>query len=68
MWSLPGVVNGSRPRREREIVTSVVSKIVTPRISSGASQPGEMTRVVEAQLEAESGHQESRGTSRRRRP
>ena len=35
---MPGVVKGSKPRRTREMVTSVVSKIVTARINTGASQ------------------------------
>src|SRR6202046_366926 len=38
VWSLPGEVKGSRPRRAREIEISVVSKIGTPRIRIGISQ------------------------------
>ena len=37
VWSLPGVVNGKKPRREREMEMSVVSKIVAPRIKIGIS-------------------------------
>src|SRR5580658_5554161 len=37
VWSLPGEVKGSRPRRAREMETSVVSKIGTPRMSTGTS-------------------------------
>ncbi len=37
VWSLPGEVKGNRPRRAREMETSVVSKIGTPRISTGTS-------------------------------
>ena len=41
------------------MVTSVVSKIVTPRIRSGASQPERIAGVFEAELQAERGHQEA---------
>src|SRR6202790_933860 len=37
VWSLPGVVNGMKPRREREMEISVVSKIVAPRMNTGTS-------------------------------
>src|SRR3979490_2729653 len=36
-WSLPGVVKGTKPRREREIEIRVVSKIVGPRMKIGTS-------------------------------
>src|ERR1700730_15753148 len=36
-WSLPGVVKGIKPRREREMEISVVSKIVAPRMNTGTS-------------------------------
>ena len=33
---MPGVANGSKPRRERDMETKVVSKIVAPRTRTGA--------------------------------
>src|SRR6266699_53727 len=36
-WSFPGVVKGIKPRREREMEISVVSKIVAPRMKIGTS-------------------------------
>src|SRR3984893_6526983 len=36
-WSLPGVVKGIKPRREREMEIRVVSKIVAPRMNTGTS-------------------------------
>src|SRR5713101_7490420 len=36
-WSLPGVVKGMKPRREREMEIRVVSKIVAPRMKTGTS-------------------------------
>src|SRR5260370_26740333 len=36
-WSLPGVVKGMKPRRERETEISVVSKIAAPRMNTGTS-------------------------------
>jgi hypothetical protein len=35
---LPGEVKGIKPRRDRDIETSTVSKIGTPKIRSGTSQ------------------------------
>src|SRR5882762_11091462 len=37
-WSFPGVVKRIKPRREREMEISVVSKIVAPRMKIGTSQ------------------------------
>src|SRR6267143_2679428 len=36
-WSFPGVVKGTKPRREREMEIRVVSKIVAPRMNIGTS-------------------------------
>src|SRR6266699_2034076 len=36
-WSLPGVVKGIKPRRDREMEISVVSKIVAARMKIGTS-------------------------------
>ncbi len=61
VWSLPGVVKGKKPRREREIEISVVSKIVAPRMKTGTSQAAFwLSPAKRPQLQRQRGHQEAK--------
>ena len=57
---LPGEVNGSKPRRAREIETSDVSKMGTPKIRTGTSQLTGKWAPSGRILRPECGHQEPR--------